>query len=154
MALIEWTAQLEIGIPVIDGQHHRIVDYINDLHVAEQSGDDALTGRVIDDLIDYTYSHFAFEEALMEEAGYDALVIHKNTHQAFRDRVDALKARFQRGESVAGELASLLQTWLIQHIMSDDTSYAGLVKQNMPRIEQQHSGNWLKAAIARFFKAD
>jgi len=151
MPLIEWTQELEIGIRVIDGQHRRIVDYINDLHEADKTNDRNEVGRVIEDLIDYTYSHFEFEEALMDEAGYDALAIHQGTHQAFRGRVDELKQRFVDGENVAGDLIELLQTWLIRHIMSDDQSYAALVRQKMPRIENQEGGNWIGSAIKKFF---
>lgn len=151
MPLIEWTQELEIGIRVIDGQHHRIVDYINDLHEAEKTDDRPVIGRVIEDLIDYTYSHFEFEEALMEEAGYDALAIHQSTHQAFRDRVDTLKQRFTDGDDVAGDLKELLQTWLIRHIMNDDQSYSSLVRQKMPHIEKQQGGSWISGAIKKFF---
>jgi hemerythrin len=151
MPRIEWTDELCIGIPVIDGQHKRIVDYINELHDAGATAPAATTGRIIDDLIEYTYSHFAFEESLMEEAGYDALPVHSKTHDAFRTRVDAIKARHLAGEDVAAELAELLQTWLIRHILNDDDSYAGLVKQKMPRIEGQQDGSWIGNAIKRFF---
>ena len=152
MALIQWTRDLEIGIPVIDGQHHRIITYINDLDEISAQGDASVTGRVIGDLIDYTYSHFAFEETLMEEAGYDAIAIHRNTHKAFCDRVDQIKARHDAGENVATELAELLQTWLISHIMSDDTSYAPLVKEKMPRIDQYKGGSWLANTLGKFFR--
>ena len=32
--LITWTPDLSVGIDVIDGQHQRIVEYINMLHEA------------------------------------------------------------------------------------------------------------------------
>jgi len=35
--------------------------------------------RVLDDLIDYTMSHFAFEESLQEEAGYKYAKPHKKS---------------------------------------------------------------------------
>lgn len=151
MPRIEWTDELCIGIPVIDGQHRRIVNYINELHDAGETAPASVTGRIIDDLIDYTYSHFAFEESLMEEAGYDALPIHIKTHRAFREQVDALKARHQNGENTAAELCQLLQNWLIHHILNDDNSYAGLVKQKLPRIENQHESSWIGNAIKRYF---
>ena len=151
MAHIEWTPELEIGIDVIDGQHHRIVDYINELTDIAAGGERTVVGRVISDLIDYTFSHFAFEEALMEEAGYDSLSIHQNTHEAFRRRIADFKQRFEAGEAVAEPLAELLRTWLVSHIMSDDVSYAGLVREKWPGIRSGDGGNWLGKAIKRFF---
>jgi hemerythrin len=151
MPQIQWTSDLEIGIGVIDGQHRRIVDYINALDASDGGTDRATVARVLDDLIDYTYSHFAFEEALMEEAGYEYLSIHQKTHQAFVTRVDGLKQRFNDGEDVAADVAELLRTWLISHIMNDDTSYAPVVREMMPRIEAKDQGSWLGRAVRRFF---
>lgn len=151
MPRIAWTSEYEISIPVIDGQHRRIVDYINDLHDAVEQADSHTTARVINDLVDYTYSHFAFEEALMEEAGYDALAIHQGTHRAFCQRLDKLKNDFHQGQEVATQLADMLQTWLISHILSDDNSYAPLVRSAMPRVETHRQGSWLNAALKRFF---
>jgi hemerythrin len=152
MSRIEWTEDLEIGIAVIDGQHHRIVDYINALADVAGDHDRKVVRRIIADLIDYTYSHFAFEEALMEEAGYEFLTIHQRTHRSFCERVDQLSARFDAGQDVAEPLVKLLKTWLIQHIMSDDSSYAALVREKMPRIEDRDRGNWLSATAKRLFK--
>lgn len=151
MSQIEWTPELEIGISVIDGQHRRIVDYINTLDDVSRIPDREAVGRVIGDLIDYTYSHFAFEEALMEEAGYEYLSVHQNTHKSFCGRIEHFRRKFDEGEEVAESLAELLRTWLINHIMSDDESYAGLVKEKMPRIENQNQGTWLSSAVKRFF---
>jgi hemerythrin len=151
MQPIQWSKELEIGIDVIDGQHRRIVDYINELQQVTGDTDRPVVRRVIDDLIDYTYSHFAFEEALMEEADYDSLPIHRKTHEAFCSRIEDFKRRAQSGEAVEGPLAELLRTWLLGHIMSDDTSYAELVRRKMPRIRRQDQGSWLDKTIRRFF---
>ncbi|MDJ0741101.1 MAG: bacteriohemerythrin [Gammaproteobacteria bacterium] len=151
MQSIHWNADLEIGISVIDGQHRRIVDYINALHAIGDRGDRRVVGAVLHDLVDYTYSHFAFEEALMEEADYPLLAVHQETHVAFRDRVDGLQRRFDSGDEVVGELAELLKTWLLGHIAEDDRSYADLVREKLPRIERRQRGGWLGNAVQRFF---
>jgi len=151
MPQIQWTSELEIGIGVIDGQHRRIVDYINALDASEGEADRATVARVLGDLIDYTYSHFAFEEALMEEADYEYLSVHQKTHQAFVDRVNGLRQRFDDGDDVAADVAELLRTWLISHIMSDDSSYAPVVREKMPRIENKEQGGWLGRTVRRFF---
>ncbi len=151
MAHIEWNADLEIGIGVIDGQHRRIVDYINTLSELGDHPDRSIVGEVIDDLVDYTFSHFAFEEALMEEAGYDSLAVHKMTHEGFSRQISDFKQRFENGEDVAQALGELLRTWLIDHIVTDDRSYAPLVKGKMPGIKNKDRGSWLSNTVTRFF---
>ena len=129
MTRFVWTDQLSVGIEVIDQQHRRIVEYINQL-------DDARTnrhareeiGNLINDLVDYTISHFGFEESLQEEAGYPFFKSHKKVHELFTQRVSEYQARFNRGEDVGKGLNSLLVTWLFNHIKRDDMDYVGSVK--------------------------
>lgn len=151
MSYLVWTDELEIGIGVIDGQHRRIVDYINQLYDSSDCSDRQTVARVIADLVDYTYSHFAFEETLMEEAGYEFLSVHQQTHRAFSNRLGVLKQQFDEGGDVTATLSALLKIWLVEHIMHDDQSYAGHVRERMLRIEAKDQGAWLTDKLRRFF---
>ena len=148
MAKLEWTQDLDTGIEEIDNQHRRIVDYINELYIARKAKDHKLIARVIDDTIDYTVSHFGFEETLIEEAGYKLLRPHKKVHELFVRRVSDLQKRFKAGEDVSQELHALLSRWLLSHIKHDDHAYAECVKQylNIPDTPKRQ-----KTWIERFF---
>jgi|GEM_PF-5197330 len=50
MVMIDWNGDLEFGIEVIDNQHRRIVDYINDLTVAIGDDDQSLVKQVLANL--------------------------------------------------------------------------------------------------------
>ena len=100
MALLLWQDNLNTGIQVIDDQHRRIVEMINQLHAAQTGGSQLVVAEVIDELVDYTLSHFAFEEELMEEAGYPFCAAHKRVHEVFTKRVSEYRMRFQAGEDV------------------------------------------------------
>ncbi|MDD2408648.1 MAG: bacteriohemerythrin [Tepidiphilus sp.] len=149
---IKWTDDLNTGIDVIDKQHMRIVDYINDLENAHQKQDKETIGRVLDDLVDYTLSHFAFEESLQEEAGYKYCKPHKKVHELFVRRVNEYLERFKLGDDVTAEIHKLLSSWLINHIKRDDADYVAAVKANMLGIisekEKKEDVGWFK----RFFK--
>ncbi|MES9887358.1 MAG: bacteriohemerythrin, partial [Candidatus Sedimenticola sp. 6PFRAG1] len=119
MAYLQWSSSLDTGVDVIDEQHKRIVQYINDLYDAQTSGSGNVA-EVIEDLVDYTVSHFAFEESLMEQAGYPFLEPHKKVHALFIKKVTVFVERFKAGEDVAGELLSMLQRWLVNHIRNED----------------------------------
>jgi len=84
---ITWTDDLNTGIEVIDTQHMRIVDFINQLEDAQKKQDKEHIRQVVDDCVDYTMSHFAFEESLQEEAGYKYCKPHKKVHELFTRRV-------------------------------------------------------------------
>ena len=153
MGILAWQDGLNTGIDVIDSQHQRIVAMINDLHVAHLSGTREAVGAVIEEMVDYTLSHFAFEEELMEAAGYPFCAAHKRVHDMFVRRVDDLRLRFQAGEDVVEELRSMLSRWLFNHIRSDDKAYADRVKQHLNRFARDHEdGGWLARTLGRLFR--
>ena len=152
MALLGWQDDLNTGGEVIDRQHMRIVEMLNHLHVTQKSMQRVAVGEVIDELIDYTLSHFAFEEELMEEAGYPFCAAHKRVHEVFTKRVAEYRMRFSAGEDVTDELKNMLSRWLFNHIRSDDRAYADSVKQHLNRFAREHQqGGWLKRTMGRLF---
>lgn len=152
MALLVWQDDLNIGIDVIDNQHKRIVEMLNHLHAAQQSLQQLAVAEVIDELVDYTMSHFAFEEELMEEAGYPFCAAHKRVHDIFGKRVSDYRLRFQAGEDVTDELRTMLSRWLFNHIRGDDQAYAESVKRHLNQFTREHQGgSWLGRTLKRVF---
>jgi hemerythrin len=157
---IVWESKLDTGIDVIDAQHRRIVDYINDLEAAKAKLDKRLVNDVIEQLIDYTQSHFGFEEEMLEEAGYKFLKPHKKVHELFIRRVSDFTLRAARGEDIANELHSMLSKWLLNHIANEDRDYADTVKQmvgntkggSAAKDEKQASQGFISGLLGRFFR--
>jgi hemerythrin len=152
MALLVWQDDLNTGIEVIDHQHMRIVEMINHLQIAQKSMERIAVGEVIDELVDYTMSHFAFEEELMEEAGYPFSHAHKRVHEIFGKRVMEYRLRFGAGEDVTDELRNMLARWLFNHIRGDDKAYADSVKKHLNQFTREHEqGGWLSRTLKRLF---
>ncbi|MGY4532546.1 hemerythrin [Pseudomonas sp. TE3786] len=153
MAYLVWQEDLNTGIPIIDDQHKRIVAMINLLiHANENNHSREEVGEVLGELVDYTLSHFAFEEALLEEAGYAFTRPHKRVHEIFTVRVSEFNMRFQAGEDVTQELINLLSRWLFNHIRNDDKAYAQTVKNNIKAlVDNQQAGGWFSRSFKRFF---
>jgi hemerythrin len=140
MAYLSWNHELDTKIPVIDNQHRRIVEYINELHDAIGSGDREMVGEVLEQLVDYTLSHFAFEEELMDQAGYGFLAAHKKVHQMFTRKVGEYQQQFELGEDISRQLLTTLRTWLINHIKRDDADYADIVRMAMDLESPKKAG--------------
>ena len=158
---IIWDSKLDTGIDVIDAQHRRIVEYINDLEDAKIRLDKRKVTDVIEQLIDYTQSHFGFEEEMLEEAGYKFLKPHKKVHELFIKRVNEFTMRAAKGEEIVDELHSMLTKWLLNHIANEDRDYAVAVKAMlhagdtpMPNavISKQPSQGFLGGLLGRFFR--
>jgi hemerythrin len=152
MAYLYWTDDLNTGIDVIDKQHRCIVDYINELSVADAKDDKANIKHVLDELIEYTLSHFSFEEELMEKANYPFLKAHKRIHEIFTKRVVECLHRAEKDENVAPELLSMLKVWLFNHIKGDDADYAEIVKESLGiKGVADKTGSWLGGALKKLF---
>lgn len=150
MAYMEWSRELEFGLPVIDTQHKRIVEMINELAHAMQTGNDKETQHVMEGLLNYTVTHFEFEEDLQEKAGYPFLKAHRRIHEIFMKKVAAIRERAAHGENIAPELMKLLNGWLVNHINSEDRDYVEAVRTVTESVDVEVS-NWLDSALTRFF---
>ena len=110
MPRMVWQDDLNTGIKVIDNQHRRIVEMINHLHDAMAHRDRQEIGDILDELVDYTLSHFTFEESLMEDAGYEFTRAHKRVHEVFVKRVSDYRLRFRAGEDMATSCCTRCRT--------------------------------------------
>ena len=151
MAILNWTSDLDTGIAEIDNQHRRIVDYINRLNELRHTHDRAGLSDVIGEMVDYTMSHFAFEESLMENAGYLFSGPHKKVHDLFTRKVAEMQSRFDGGEDVTAELHGMLSRWLFNHIRNEDHAYIDSVQayQRMAVSERDASKAQIKAEILK-----
>jgi hemerythrin len=153
MAYLQWTNDLNTGIEVIDKQHRRLVEYLNELNLAIIEHDQKAVKHVLDELIDYTLSHFSFEEELLEKSGYPFFKAHKRVHEIFTKRVGQFLERAAKGEDVAPEILSMLKIWLVNHIKGDDADYVEIVLKSLgleAKISEP-TGGWLGSAIKKFF---
>ena len=131
---MKWVPEYNTGIDVIDDQHRRILDYINEIDAIDVNTDRERVKQILENIIDYTHSHFTFEESLQEEAGYKYRVPHKRVHDLFIKKIESYRDRFELGHSIEAELHEVLSKWLINHIQHDDADYVGAVKENMMGI--------------------
>lgn len=152
MSQIEWSEKFATGITVIDAQHQRIIEYLNRLDALDRERDKASMREILFNLVDYTLSHFTFEESLMDEAGYPEALSHRQSHNRFRIRIREYQQRYEAGEAICGELIDLLNGWLFDHIAEDDNSYVPYVRANMPGINDDHMESWLTQKIRDIFK--
>ena len=161
MSKIIWIEKYNTGITEVDAQHRQIVTYLNQLHEARVSGNEKAVKDVIEGIIDYTLSHFAFEEALMEQVAYPFASAHKSVHESFIKRVDKFQVRFKAGENIAEELFNLLKRWLLNHIQRDDAAYVRAVNAHFDSLTKEEEGaanstpqgSWLSRTVKKFFKA-
>jgi len=132
MALINWESSFSVNVAEIDSQHQKIVGFINDLNDAmkQGKGKDAL-GSILNELINYTATHFKYEEQYFEKFGYPETAAHKQHHAKLVSEVIAFRDGFQSGKlGVTVEVLTFLVNWLKNHILVEDKKYTSCFNSN------------------------
>lgn len=133
MPYIQWTAELETGIPLIDKDHKVLVSLLNQVHGAIGDREErAVLASVLDSLLEYTNYHFAREEKLQEVAGYEGLPAHHDRHGVLIQQVKEICNRYEEdSETVQGdEVLQFLKSWLVDHILKHDMNYCSVCRGN------------------------
>lgn len=128
---IKWDSKFEIGIPVIDEQHKKLVHLCNSFYQAllkqEKGGaawEQTLSGT-LRECVDYVQTHFKNEEMLMEVCGYPQFAEHKRIHDVFIKKVIETSHSFQDENTIAAafKFVKFLYDWILSHIAHEDKLY-------------------------------
>ena len=125
MALLTWKDESSVHIGVIDLQHKKLVELLNQIHDAAQAGrgKDVLE-RILEDLVTYTKVHFSTEEDFFTKHSYPRSVQHKAEHDALTKKVLKYQEEYNSGRSALTiEVMKFLKDWLTNHILAVDKQY-------------------------------
>lgn len=122
MPLIPWNADLSVGVKVIDEQHQKLVDLINQLNEAMHAGKGkTVLQPILAELVRYTQYHFDTEDRLMDQHKFVGSISHKAEHKKLVADVVAYKTRFDKGDVLmSADLMNFLRDWLTRHIQQTD----------------------------------
>jgi hemerythrin len=123
---VEWKDEYSVGIDSIDQQHRKLLNLINNLQTAvDHSTGEAFEREALDELVDYTRTHFSYEEGLMEQNDYPGFAEHCVEHQRMIAQVESVLAEYQQDQETAMQNAiDFLKDWLIKHINGTDQQYS------------------------------
>ncbi|MGE5483106.1 MAG: bacteriohemerythrin [Bacteroidota bacterium] len=126
MPLVTWQQNYSVNVDMLDRQHQKLIDLINELHSAMAGGQGrAVLGNVLAGLGEYTRVHFATEENYMQKYGYPGYEQHQTQHQFFVNKLDQFRQDFAAGRfTVTQDVLSFLRDWLINHIKGSDKAYS------------------------------
>ena len=122
----KWSSDYNVNIKTIDSQHQELVRILNHLFIAvsKREGDKVIAG-ILDALTDYTKTHFALEERLMQQAKYKELESHKLEHRKLIAELDRLcKKHLVEEKPIYFEMLAFLKNWLKEHIQGVDKKYS------------------------------
>lgn len=127
-----WNKNFEVGVPLIDAQHQKLVELLNVLagHLAYQS-DVPTLNNVFNDLAEYAIYHFQAEErvwhSFFPEDPWETK--HKEDHRRFLATVNRIMGgKTSRPlDQLIEEILTFLTQWLAFHILDTDMRMAKVV---------------------------
>lgn len=128
-----WTNNLSTGNAQIDEDHRKLYEMINAFHNAiEQNRGKDVTGRVLNNLVNYYRVHFKREEEAMLRINYAGYLEHKLAHENFIREVDLLKKNFDSGVTInPAYIGRMLTDWLREHIAAVDAKLARVLQEDL-----------------------
>lgn len=121
--MIQWNDNFATGHAVVDNDHRRLVDTLNELETALHKGvgKEQITA-IIGFLNSYTREHFAREEAHMAKVGCAGAAENCKAHKEFVAKLDQWVQRLNAGASTALVIEIYRETgnWIRNHILRVD----------------------------------
>ncbi|MCI5178274.1 MAG: hemerythrin [Candidatus Electrothrix sp. AW3_4] len=132
MSLIRWNDNFSVNVTMIDHDHKKLVAMINELTDAMKAGHGKdVLGKILDELIQYTATHFQREEKYFQQIKYPDAVAHKREHTDFVKKVTEFKKEFDAGRvTVSVNILQFLSKWLQHHIRVSDQKYSKFFNEN------------------------
>ncbi|HTX71814.1 MAG TPA: bacteriohemerythrin [Rectinemataceae bacterium] len=125
MRFYDWKDEYSVGIPEIDGQHHKVIELINEVMEAIRDNRvEYVIREVIADLERYAKYHFRLEENLFRDFVQEVDQLHYGQHRQFERKVGELSAHISSGDyDVAEETLTFLLDWFRNHIQRTDKDH-------------------------------
>jgi hemerythrin len=132
----EFTEDYLTGIEQIDKEHEHLFELANQTY--DLLHDELVTDKydkivdLINELREYTKTHFAHEEEYMESIGFQHIWSEKRAHKLFVAKLDAadLKKVDENQDQYIEELLDFLVKWLGAHIKGADKRIADPAKSH------------------------
>jgi hemerythrin len=130
MPFMPWSDNYTVNSSLIDAQHKRLFELVNELHDAMLHGHGKdVIGQTLEATVAYARTHFGEEERLMEKIHYPDLEAHRTQHNAFIQKVYELQSEYRSGQTVLSfQVMEFLKDWLVNHILKVDKQYAGYIR--------------------------
>jgi len=121
--LFAWKPQYNLGIPIIDEQHHGIVTTINSLYfgIQHEQGKSMLE-PVIGMVTEYTRIHFETEENFLRICDFPDLEAHLEMHNVLRRSLSTIGEKCLQDQNPL-EFLEFLKNWFIDHICQKDRKF-------------------------------
>jgi len=143
--LLAWDNEFEIGIPIIDEQHHKFIDMVSEIQSTLLTASKEHLIRFFSFIYDYMINHFKTEELIMLECHYPDIEVHAEEHREFREKIDFFYENFKKNNTqfIIVNIVDFMKDWIIGHLLSSDKAVGEWYRAN--QLAQTQSASKPKA---------
>lgn len=131
MPLLEWHPGMSVHIDIIDEEHKKWIEFLNNLYDAIQGhGAPDVLSMTFLKIMAYTNYHFQHEEELFAPTDYPNQKEHILEHRKMQEQLSTIHSKLRMGatDELTIELMVFIKEWLINHIQGTDMGYVSFVK--------------------------
>lgn len=127
MELLSWKSEYSVGIESVDHEHQEMIGMINELYKELQGRKDADSiEQFLGDIHMTIAAHFALEERVMRQSGYDEYEAHKDDHEELLDQIRDLMDIYSTDPDKGLDLLQArLSDWFAIHFSTFDARLHG-----------------------------
>ena len=124
--MYEFKEEYKTGIDFVDAEHQRLFEIAEDAYQLQQNEfiPDKYDNirHILEELRNYTLTHFEHEEAYMESIHYERLPEQKRQHEALEETINDwdVDAIDENQDETIEEILRLVTNWLVNHILHED----------------------------------
>ncbi|MBN2891004.1 MAG: hemerythrin family protein [Bacteroidales bacterium] len=127
---IEWNNDFFLNNKEIDNHHQRLFEIINQLYSAVlESIHESKLEQIIEELFQYSFYHFEYEEDLFARYNYKYTYEHVKQHEMFTDKVKDFNIKLvMEDKKLYLEILNFIKDWIQKHIPFIDKKFVEFMK--------------------------
>ena len=122
MKYLRWREEFSIGVDSVDFEHQNLMDMINLIYAElDDRCDTEQIKQTLGEVHAEISAHFALEERIMRQAGYEEFDAHKDDHENLLDQIRAMMDAIEFDpEHALDVLSEQLADWFSRHFVTFD----------------------------------
>ena len=134
---VHWCDSYLLGIKLIDNEHKKLFELVNELYNVEDGPNvKEKIRKILYSFSDYTAIHFKDEEEFMKSISYPDLEEHKKIHQMIIENLSHIIHTPATLGIIKSKMKIVAKRILIEHILNEDMKISRYI-QDSPHLKEK-----------------
>jgi len=141
--LITWSPTYSIGLKVIDDQHKKILNLVNEMYnhiAADEESELAYSKKIIQQTVEHIRENFATEEKILLITKFPEYAEHKSAHESFILTLIGNMKDVENGKKLnITAFTHFLRDWILTHIAIMDRQHFESLRKNIGNLKKENN---------------